>query len=142
MFKRVLVPLDGTPEAASALPTAETLARTGQGELLLVRVGADYHAGSPARAEAEGYLERVAADLRSRGLRAEATVRYGDVAEEILAEATARRADLIAMATHGRSGLRRALLGSVTERVVHHSPVPVVVTRPDERPTERLATLL
>jgi nucleotide-binding universal stress UspA family protein len=76
---------------------------------------------------ARAHLGHIAAGLAAEGVPADPAVRAGDPAHEIVAEAADRGADLIAMATHGRSGLTRAFLGSVAERVVATSPVPVLL---------------
>jgi len=78
-------------------------------------------------AEAEDSLREVARRLESEVREVECSVRYGAVAQEILDHAEQRGADLIAMSTHGRSGLPRAALGSVAETVLHRSRVPVLL---------------
>jgi universal stress protein A len=80
-------------------------------------------------AEAEGYLAEKERRLADRGIRVSSVVRYGPPAEEILDHARTSGIDLIAMSTHGRSGLERVLLGSVAERVLRESPVPVLLRR-------------
>lgn len=79
--------------------------------------------------EAEGYLQKVEDRLKAKGFRVDSHVRYGNDAEEILEHAAQKDIDLIAMTTHGRSGVRRFLLGSVTEKVLRHSPKPVFLVR-------------
>jgi nucleotide-binding universal stress UspA family protein len=79
--------------------------------------------------EAEGYLGDVERRLAARGMRVSHAVRYGDAAEEILDHARGRQAGLIAMSTHGRSGIRRLVMGSVAEAVLRASPVPVLLLR-------------
>ena len=81
------------------------------------------------RRDAEEYLAPIAAALRSRGLSAAWEVRRGRPAEEILAAAAERGVDLIAMATHGRTGVGRLLFGSVAETVLRRAPVPVFLMR-------------
>jgi nucleotide-binding universal stress UspA family protein len=81
------------------------------------------------RREAEEYLAPIAAMLRSQGVDAAWAVRHGRAADEILAAADESGADLIAMATHGRSGLGRILFGSVAEAVLRRAPVPVFMIR-------------
>ncbi|HBY95093.1 MAG TPA: hypothetical protein DEP84_14225 [Chloroflexi bacterium] len=68
-----------------------------------------------------------------------ATVRFGDPADEIVSAAGEEGADLIAMTTHGRTGLRRLVLGSVAERVLHRVSVPVLLVRPFEPPAGEAA---
>jgi nucleotide-binding universal stress UspA family protein len=136
MFSRVVVPLDGSAESAVALPVTRTLA-TGGG-VTLVRVVSSTDETDQARRS----LERIAPELASAGLQVDVVVRVGDPAREILDQVQMQNADLIVMRTHGRAGLPRAVLGSVTERVVADSPVPVVVLRPGGRRVSALKTLL
>jgi nucleotide-binding universal stress UspA family protein len=86
------------------------------------------------RAEDESiqYLEERSHPLRERGIETDRAVLFGDAAEEILEYARRHGPDVIAMATHGRSGISRMLFGSVTEAVVRESPVPVLIVRPAE----------
>ena len=81
------------------------------------------------RLEAEGsqYLHEVAARV---GLRAEYAVRFGDAADEILHEAKSSGADLVALPTSGKSGLKRMVMGSVAEQVFRQAPVPVLLYHP------------
>ncbi len=81
------------------------------------------------RNEAEEYLAPIAAALRSRGVDTSWAIRRGRPADEILDAARESGADLIAMATHGRTGLGRLLFGSVAEAVLRHAPVPVFMIR-------------
>ena len=79
--------------------------------------------------DAAEYLAPLAARLRAQGVDATCQVQRGRPAEQILAAARASHADLIAMATHGRTGLGRLLFGSVAEEVLRHAPVPVFMIR-------------
>jgi nucleotide-binding universal stress UspA family protein len=144
MFTKLLVPLDGTPEAAVAVLPALTLARATGASVHLIRVSRAALGVPPVdeAAEAELGLERVAAELAADGVAVGTQVRRGDPAEEIVAEARQRDADLIVMATHGRAGLGRAVIGSVAERVLAHAPVPVLVLRPGGHRMAHLRTLL
>jgi nucleotide-binding universal stress UspA family protein len=81
------------------------------------------------RKEAEEYLEPIAATLRAKGVQTSWSIRRGRPADEILAAAKESGADLLAMATHGRTGLGRLLFGSVAEAVLRHAPVPVFMIR-------------
>jgi nucleotide-binding universal stress UspA family protein len=142
MLKHVLVPLDGSPLAESALPYAEVLARRTGAALTLVR--ATPHASGPAQVraieDAEGYLTDLATGLGDRGVTAQVAVPYGSPSTWIVDEVGLRNIDLIVMATHDRTGPDRWLHGSVAEAVVRHSGVPVFVVRAADgmRPTERL----
>jgi len=142
-MKRIVVPLDASRVAESVLPVVADLARAGGGSIRLLRVeplpdncvDADgrvvaYADQEMARLEAEGldYLKTVAARLG--GIPIESCVRFGDPLTEILKEADAFNADLIAVTTAGRSGLGRTVLGSVAERVFRKAETPVLLYRP------------
>jgi nucleotide-binding universal stress UspA family protein len=81
------------------------------------------------RAEAGEYLASIAADLRAKGVSVTTAVRRGEPVAEILAGAREVDADLIAMTTHGRSGLSRLLFGSVAAAVLSHAEIPVFLMR-------------
>ena len=145
MYQRVLVPLDGSRVAEAILPFIEQIAGPLDMEVLLVRVvpltsmdvvgmAKEAQAGAPILKEmdAQGYLEPLVASLKAKGVRAGARVRIGDPATEIVAAAKEINADLIAMTTHGRSGLGRLLFGSVAEAVLRGSPIPVFLLRTSE----------
>ena len=80
--------------------------------------------------DADPYLETLADGLRTKGFFVSTVVESGHAAQVILQAAKSMGADLIAMSTHGRSGLSHLLLGSVTEEVLRRSPVPVLVIKP------------
>lgn len=141
---RVMIPIDGS--AASEEVIEQAIAVAGRSNVIfdLVQVivpiipGAQlgdvpFAAGPGLQAEqdeAHRYLEQVADGLRMRGVQVETHVRMGDNAgEAILAMANELGADLIAMSTHGRGGLRRVALGSVADHVLRHAPVPVLLHR-------------
>jgi nucleotide-binding universal stress UspA family protein len=137
VFERILVPLDGSPLAEAILSDVVELATLHRAEVVLLRVasahariGADLtEAQVHAVAEAEGYLAEKARRLAGHGVRVRSVVRYGRAAEEILDHARTSGIALIAMSTHGRSGIERVLLGSVAERVLREAPVPVFLRR-------------
>ena len=137
MFARILVPLDGSPLAEAILPEVVDLATLHGAEVLLLRValvhaipGVDQtEAQVRAVEEAEAYLAEIERRLAAQGLPVRGAVRYGRAVEEILDHVQSQRADLIAMSTHGRSGIRRFMLGSVAEAVVRAAPVPVLLLR-------------
>lgn len=81
------------------------------------------------RREAEEYLAPISAALRAQGVDTAWAIRHGRPADEILAAAQESSADLIAMATHGRTGIGRLLFGSVAEAVLRRAPVPVFMIR-------------
>ena len=74
-------------------------------------------------------LEKTAATLRQQGITVNILVSTGNAAEEILKTADEIKADMIAMSTHGRSGLRRLAYGSVTDKVLHGADIPILVVR-------------
>jgi nucleotide-binding universal stress UspA family protein len=146
MFTKLLVPLDGTIEAAAALPAATTLARATGASITLVRVTAN-SVDDPAEARvgdliAEDEVRAAAEDLATGGLLVDWLVRAGPVPESIIQAAQVSKADVIVMATHGRVGISRAFAGSVSERVVADSGRPVLVLKPDDKPLDRIATIL
>jgi len=143
MYKKILVPLDGSPLAEAVLPHAQALAKSEGAELVLLRVavdpGAEFAFADPALAasivqdmeeETKAYMAGIAAKMQDAGYQAVTMMREGPIAETILAVADETQADVIAMSTHGRSGLSRWLMGSIADRVVKHSHVPVMVIRP------------
>lgn len=144
MYKKILVPLDGSPLAEAALPHAEALAKSEGAELILLRVAvtpARYlFAHNPAEGnniihmierEAEDYMKEEVAKLRSEGVKVTGITRDGTPPEEILEVAEETHADVIAMSTHGRTGVNRWLMGSVADRVVHYSHIPVMLIHPN-----------
>jgi nucleotide-binding universal stress UspA family protein len=147
MLKNILVPLDGSDLAEGALACAEVLARRCGAALTLVRatqvghtLGALGTAQMRAMDEAEAYLSGLAETLADRGIQVATGVPYGSAAGWITEEAEFRKADLIVMATHARTGPDRWLRGSVAEAVVSHATVPVLMLRSgvDLRSAERL----
>jgi len=145
MAHRVLVPLDGSALSETVLPWIREHVSTTPTDLYLLRVlpssathGPSAFAGvEPApsaniareRARAQAYLDSVEAGQAQTIQR---LVRTGDAGDEIVAVAAEVGADLIAMSTHGRTGLARLVLGSVTEHVVRGAGRPVTVLRPGE----------
>lgn len=147
-LKRVIVPLDGSELSERILPFVETLAKnlgldvilfgvyggpvspraTGDGFYNTAQIEA-FLAG--LRAETVEYLAVKVEEMKHRGFSKVSTVaREGLSADEIIAAARESPDTLIAMCTHGRSGVKRWMLGSVTETVVRHSGAPVLVVRP------------
>jgi nucleotide-binding universal stress UspA family protein len=134
----ILIPLDGSDLAERVLEPALDLARLTEGRCSLLRVvesrssPADRGSGGPPdRTPAEAYLERVAAKVREQGLHVRTRVVVArHAAEAILEEARAQASTLIALATHGRGGLKRLLLGSVADRLIRAASSPVLVYRP------------
>ncbi len=126
---RILVPLDGSPLAETILPALLPLVRQRPATLTLMQVIDRVDEIEPSRA----YLSRLERDLERDGIEALPRVEFGGPVEEILHLAQPRKHDLVAMTTHGRTGLRRAIMGSVAEEVLRHSKVPLVLNRPGSK---------
>jgi nucleotide-binding universal stress UspA family protein len=145
MFASILVPIDGTAESNAALPLARTMSRETGASITLLRVlqPHDLTAARDAFEEASDTLKRIGNELAGGDLHVATAIREGDdVVDEILQQTRAQRADLIVMRTHGRVGIERAVLGSVTQRVLAESGVPVLLLRPGERRISRIRKLL
>jgi len=143
MIKSIIVPLDGSKLAESVLPTVMDVAKTLDIEVVLCRayeLAAQAYYGSEdylpnydemlrrLKEEVEGYLTEKANALKAEGLNRVSWVALeGTGAEEICNYARKHPDSLVAMCTHGRSGVSRWVLGSVTEKVVRHSGEPVLV---------------
>jgi nucleotide-binding universal stress UspA family protein len=138
--KTILVPLDGSIFAEAALAPAVDLAREAGAKLLLLRA-AEAHTlplADPIKAEvdvvheAQEYLAAARARVTAAGVRnVEVSAWYGPPVEAIVEAARCRHADLIVMSSHGRSGVARLVLGSVAERVLRATAVPILLIRPD-----------
>jgi nucleotide-binding universal stress UspA family protein len=138
-YRKALIPLDGSIVAEGIIPHAMKVARALDLELVLVQVvlrvppqvmeGRHEVVDHTDRLcqEAEQYLSGVAEGLRARGMRVETVVRVGEPAPEIVGAAREAGVDLIAMTTHGRSGLSRLLFGSVAEAVLRRAHVPLLL---------------
>jgi nucleotide-binding universal stress UspA family protein len=147
MFERILVATDGSPLSKKAAAGAIELAAVHGSVLLVMTVvpryartyldGADvYNAEDIALIEkqwddnAQSILDEISRSAAASGVRVETlTVNADLVAEAIIAAATEHKCDLIVMASHGRKGIQRLLLGSETQHVLTHSSLPVLVLR-------------
>lgn len=138
MFKKILVPLDGSELAAKIIPQVIDLATTHLAEVTLLHVAyteygkssSDYFADAVAH-EAQRcaiFLDQVAADMQAQGVNVKVECVDGTPAQEIIKYGQANNMDLIAMASHGRGGLGW-MLGSVAEKVLRHANIPVLIYR-------------
>lgn len=143
---KILVPLDGSELAEVALPrVVELVNDSGAAVELLRAVEAHTVPGvDPTEAqikvvkEGEAYLKEVAARLKNEGIKkVETSVWYGPAAYAIVEAARLHKVDLIAMTTHGRSGLGRLILGSVAESVLRGTTTPIFLIRAAQAPVER-----
>lgn len=155
MFKRVLVPLDGSRFASRALRYAAEVAQRFGAEVILIQVvrratsvidGAAPIDIGPAgsgiavqvaleadkrnTARARQYLSGKVRAMRSRHIQSSYRVLRGDIARSIIEFTEKENIDLVVMTTHGKSGLRRAVMGSVADAVIRESRKPVLVIRP------------
>jgi len=141
-FQRLLVPLDGSRLAESALPAARFLAGLFHSSVTLIHlierhappaVHSDRHLTEPG--EAQGYLQEVARRAFPAGVPVEThvhTAEISDVAGSLVEHAAELKVDLIVMCTHGRSGLRDLLFGSIAQQVVSLGRTPVLLIRPNQ----------
>ena len=142
MFRKIMVPLDGSDEAEAILPYVSHIASGMDLAVTLLSVmdrGAmemseSYYSRLFERAEeeAKGKLHNAAHQLKLDGVRTEELVVSGRADAEITEEADRLGCNLIAMSTHGRSLLGRGILGSVADRVVHTARIPVLTITPDK----------
>lgn len=155
MFKKLLVPLDGSELAEQALTPALSIARSAQGEVILFRVpvmetmlvsapiptgvGVLWPAQSlqRSRSEVHDYLKALQHDYQQPGLTVRTHMAEGDVASQIVDTAQTAGADLLVMSTHGYSGVTRWLLGSTAEKVLRSAPCPTLIVR-NEAPLRRM----
>ncbi len=138
MFKKILVPLDGSELAAKILPQVVDLAKTQDAQVTLLNVYPDLREAVSGELfnelmaqevkSCEGYLTQAAKDLEAQGIKVETACMVGMPARDIIAYAAQNGMDLIAMATHGK-GEVAWVLGSVAEKVVTHATVPVLLFR-------------
>jgi nucleotide-binding universal stress UspA family protein len=137
MLKTILVPLDGSALAEEALPYACALSVPTAARLILMRASYALHQESVVKV-AEDYLAPHVLNLRQRGFETESTVFDGDAARGIVEEANRAQADLVVMATHGRTGPGHWILGSVAEAVLAACTVPVLLVRAWQQPKTAL----
>lgn len=157
MFRKILVPLDGSERAEWAMKPALALTMETDAELILLRVPVSIELPIPVltalvqlrekddeekRRECENYLRaKRHAHFYSYNVKSRAIVAEGDVARVIVDTAVSESVDLIIMTTHGRSGLARWALGSVSEKVLTSALHPVMMLRDDALPTHILVAL-
>ncbi len=150
MYSKVLIPLDGFGLAECILGHVREIVTGCQvSEVVLLTVVESYEKGLPSttwggvisaeqgaalaiksRAKAKDYITEVADKLREEGIFVQPVVIQGKVAEGILDYAIENQVDLIMMSTHGRSGPSRWALGSIADRVIRHSPIPILIVSP------------
>ncbi len=136
-FKNVLIATDGSRYSSSAEKKAIDFAVSYGGALTVISVvdvPSELYAESPGTVDelikkAKTYVERVKKDAESSGIKVETLVKEGEAYRVITDTARELSADIIVMGSHGRTGLRRLLMGSVTEKVIGYTPCPVLVVK-------------
>ena len=145
MFQRILVPLDGSKRAERALPIAARLAHRAGGSIVLVQVVNIPIGYSPAQtqsvalkqevlqitSEARKYLADFSSSDILTGIPTEIEVSYGEPASTILNMVPTQNVDIIIICSHGSTGMRHWVLGSVAQKIARHSSVPVLILRED-----------
>jgi nucleotide-binding universal stress UspA family protein len=143
LCKHILVPLDGSYASERILPVVAAVGRALDSQVTLLQVPIAYVSGSmtgdwylpvqgaleTAERDAQAYLDDVAARLAAQGIGAKTALAVGSVAACIVEYAEANQVDLIAMSTHGRTGLARWALGSVADRVLRAGSTPLLLVR-------------
>jgi len=146
MLNKALVPLDGSKESEAAIPYIEELVSRLKGEVVLLQVVAQAYRVitggeervqipyteeemEPLRASAGDYLKKVAGELEGKGITTRSKIRVGTAAEEIIKLADELHVDMVAMSTHGRSGVSRWAFGSVADKVLHAGNTPLLLVR-------------
>jgi nucleotide-binding universal stress UspA family protein len=143
MFQRILVPLDGSIQAARAVPVAAWIAELTHGNIILVCVVNHFVLGEPATPspngmydhddfsinEAEAYLEEVSHAPELAHLPVERIILPGPVASTLLFAAHSSQADLMVISSHGRSGMLHKAFGSTSEKIVYRASIPVLILR-------------
>jgi nucleotide-binding universal stress UspA family protein len=142
MYDRILVPVDGSALAKDILPHVEAMAAGRQAEIVLLEVlaasGVLPKTAAKEREEAEEYLTEVEQALLDKGINAHHVIRHGaDAAAEIVDYAEVNDVDLIAMSTHGRSGVGRWVFGSVASKVLRGTEKPILIIRSPGAPISR-----
>jgi nucleotide-binding universal stress UspA family protein len=146
MYKKILVPLDGSELSEHALEHLRAIAGGPKAlKVVLLRIvepvviplaGGQYavkqalETREQADTDAKNYLNKLAGQLEEEGMSVKTVITHGMPADDILNYATKNKVGLIIMSTHGRSGISRWLFGSVAEKVIRHSTVPVLVSPP------------
>jgi len=146
MYQHIMVPMDGSELAECVIPHVEKIASSGDNvKVTLVRVVPPFHLHDYAeerlpvderqrleaksKETAQNYLDDVAQRLNSKGITADTAVLSGSVTAELVDYANKHQVELIVISTHGRSGIGQLLLGSVADKLVQTSCVPVLMVR-------------
>jgi nucleotide-binding universal stress UspA family protein len=127
-FKKIMVPLNGSELAEKALPFAKTIAKLKKSNVILFAVSLTIFVERRDRLFSS-YLEANAKELNEEGIKTTTATSYGNVAEEIVKYANNNKMDLIVMATHGYSGAKKWMFGSITQKVLYGTKIPVLLIK-------------
>jgi nucleotide-binding universal stress UspA family protein len=136
-WKKILVATDGSRFSEAAAAKAIDFAKAYGGQLMIVSVvdvPAEFYGEAPETcdnlvAQAKGFVEKIAQQAEASGVKTQVMVKEAETWKSIVDLAEEHKADTIIMGSHGRTGLKRLLMGSVTEKVIGHAPCPVLVIK-------------
>lgn len=145
MYRKILVPLDGSPFAECSLAHVKDIARGCQVPVVtLISIINPLHnfpevatgeirrnAEEASREKAQEYLSMIASNLQKEGLNTEIVIDKGPTAEKILDYINKNGVDLVIMSTHGGSGVSRFLMGGTADKIIRHANVPVLAVAPE-----------
>ncbi|MFZ3063836.1 MAG: universal stress protein [Nitrospirota bacterium] len=137
MYNRIIAATDGSRYSKSAVDEAIKIAKASKGNLIIVSavdINEEFESEAPELTERferqfKAMVERITKQAKAKGVKAEGIVKIGEPYNVIISAAKAKKADLIVMGSHGRRGLSRLLMGSVTERVIGHAKCAVLVVK-------------
>jgi nucleotide-binding universal stress UspA family protein len=148
MYRRIMVPLDGSKMAECVIPHVETVAKLTNASVELVHVIEPVELPTRgglalsvddlkqieehSKQEAESYLREIVRRLKSAGIRPHSKLLTGKAADSLVDYIQENKFDLIIMATHGRSGISRWFWGSVADKILYSSKIPVLLVRSQE----------
>jgi nucleotide-binding universal stress UspA family protein len=148
VYRRIMVPLDGSQLAECVLPHVEAIAKLSTASVELVRVVEPIELPTRggialsiddirqielhSKEDAEIYLHGIVERLKLAGIKAHSKLLIGKAADSLVDYIHKSQSDLLIMATHGRSGISRWIWGSVAEKILHSSSIPVLLVRPPE----------
>jgi len=127
-YNKILVPLEGSELAEKALPYAKSIAKLKKGSLTLFAVSLAIFVERRDRLFAS-YLEVSAKELNDQKIKTTTATGYGDIADQIIKYANNNQMDLIVMSTHGYSGAKKWMFGSITQKVLYGTAIPVLLVK-------------
>lgn len=139
-MKKIMVATDGSPDSEKALEKAIEIAKKDNVEIIVINVAEDYCPMGLAEVdcntikeivmkESKGIISNALEKLKAAGIEAKGIIESGSPADTIIEVAKREKIDELILATHGRHGAKRAVMGSVTARVVEWAPCPVLVVK-------------